>query len=881
MAQENVEFNYRNFCIGPINGTFCSIDTTNPTAILSTKNNTGGTVGTQYPLNPTIAQGTTVRSIEYTGPRYLNALEIGDGLPFFTLEHDSSSQCTIKQWRLDTINGELDLYNTIVKSNTGSYRFNCYDMAVESYRTTFASSTTSGTGVIELDDVTELEAGDSLLLGPSSDTDNEYAYEYVTVTSISGSNVYITTSGVTPPIYEYVSGDATSYYKNIYLFSDTGRNGSSIQGSMYRLDPDTGTVLEVQDHGAFSGVRAAAWSPTYQAVSIVKGTNLAYWQKGASGDYQIIRSQALTNIEDDDVTVITVYDLAFDVNAVYRLQLKKTMVDDDGNKTTYDWSTYNYHQDTINPYTKSVVISTDPDGIVLNDESVTLNVTVRDQFGVVLNGILVDFDKTSGDSSGYFTPLNGQVYTNASGIASVLYTTGYYDPFTGGDDTEDIVIKATADGASSMTGSEYVVDGLEMLFLRKMTTNLYSLTQKPTLSGSWPTEGSELYSQMYLEQWNDEDEMQIDTYIRSLSKFQFPGGHWTESGAPSDDATTIIQLESFTSDQYITQIEPEVTAQVYIEQLKQKYNDLQVSQTYVSRHVLGDESDTVEIDQFRFIEDAIPGFFSYKNPVGTNIWIRLRPFAFSLDQSTLVFKVREISYAGDTGYVDVTSSCSVFTFDAGGGLLGLDITYNPPNDFHHNAIVYVSIVVYDMAPTPNVILTDYWFRIIPDYRAPYIENESPERGEEDVSVSTNISFDILDAGVGVDLSTLEFYVNNRIVTPLTSPIAGGYHVSYNPSSNFYYGQTCEITVKVRDGSDNANLLYDMWRFYCEGSTGPWIDSDSFYPRNCSKGMPRKVKDISFNVYGIDGTGVDRESIMVTIGGKTRDVKIIPIVYRID
>jgi len=368
--------------------------------------------------------------------------------------------------------------------------------------------------------------------------------------------------------------------------------------------------------------------------------------------------------------------------------------------------------------------------------------------------------------------------------------------------------------------------------------------------------------------------------MKQLSKFQFPGGSWKGSQPPTDYAATIRQLEEFEAEKYICQLE-KVDVETSIFQDKERSNDLQVSQTFISRHLTSGHKDNVNINQFRFIEDAIPAFWSEKNPVNTNIWIRLRPFAFDLDQTTLIFRVREISYAGDTGYIDVTSSCVVSTFDAGGGLDGLDILYNPAQNFHHNGVVYVDIEVYDKAATPNIILVDYWFKIIPDYKAPYITNESPAREEEDVTVDTNISFDILDAGVGVNIDTLEFYINNRRIDHTVSVISGGYHVSYDPSRDFYYGQTVEITVKIEDASDYQNVLYDMWRFYITGSTGPWFDRGSFYPKACARGVYRKLTGISFNVYGINDTGVDRESILVTIGGKYREVTTTPIIYTIE
>ncbi len=115
MAYENVQFAYSNFCFGALAGTFCSADTTNATAVLRTRNDTGANVGTQYTFNPTITQGTMVGALDYTGPRSLGASQMKDGLPFFTLERTSSSSCTIKHWRLDVINGQVDLYNTITK----------------------------------------------------------------------------------------------------------------------------------------------------------------------------------------------------------------------------------------------------------------------------------------------------------------------------------------------------------------------------------------------------------------------------------------------------------------------------------------------------------------------------------------------------------------------------------------------------------------------------------------------------------------------------------------------------------------------------------------------------------------------------------------------
>jgi len=860
MAYENVEFQQQNFCIAPRTGEFCSIDHTQGTnGILQVKNDSG-TLQKTYSLDTAINE---VYALEYVGPRNLSLSfnQLGDELPFFTLEHVSDSTVRIRRWKLNNTFSSLVLDDTIDLSNTGQYRFNSYTMAVEHYETEFDQATTTGTGRIKLTTYSGIEAGDVLLLGPSGDTDNLYSFEYVEVTSISGGWVYITASGITPPKYEYTAGDSVTYWKDVYLFSDDGFNGNSNYGSYYRVNINTGTVMSGVQNAVFNNVRAASWSRDYQSVGFVNGSVLLYYnlQKG-----QFSKAQCLHNIESDEMTIIPVYDIAFDNNVIYCLQRKITLVDDDGNKSTTSWSTYNYQKDSISPYTYSIAVSADPDGIVLNDQQVIIKVVVRDQFGVGLNNKTVYFYDSP--DVGLFSSA-GQVTTNADGEASITYDVNYFNPEGSDDDSIFITIKAKTDGASSFTGSQYVWSSLDLLLLKRFTIELQELIQKR----------DEYELNTHIRQL-----LGLDTaiYLKCLSRFQFPGGHWGGTSAPADTTTLIKQLEDFDSFDYIQQLQPEVDLDMYIQQLASKTNDFQLSQLYVSRHKSSGHKDTAQIDQFRFIEDAVPAFWSEKNPVNTNIYIRLRPFAFSLNQSTLKFKVRELSYTGDTDYIDVTSSCAISTFDAGGGLLGLDILYDPSTDFHHNAIVYVSIEVYDTAPLPNIILTDYWFKIIPDYKSPYVINELPAREEYDVPIDSDVSFDIMDAGVGVNIDTLELYVNNVGVNYIATTISGGYHISYTNNSKFSYGETVEVSLIVQDKSINKNTLFDGWRFYCISSSGPWIDEESFVPDPCSKGVPRKISEVSANVYAVDGTGIDKDSILVKIGGRDRKVQIIPIIYRL-
>ena len=845
MAHENIKISYSNFCLSPRTDEFGSIDHDNNKFYIKSS---AGVLNHTYDLSDNISE---IKSLSYTGPRNLGLSfsQLGNELPFFTFEYNTSTQGAIKRWKLNSTNSKLNLQSTInLPSHNGA-------AVIENYETTFDQATSTGTGRIKITTYSGVESGDVLLLGPSGDVDNLYAFEYVNVTSVSGGWVYITCASGVPPKNEYIAGDAISYWKNAYVFSDDGK--------LYEVNINNGTYSNVDSSGIYSNVQAASWSRDYQAPAFVKETNLLYLN---IDNFQIIRSQALRNVENDRSTVIPIYDLIFDNNNIYRLQKKTTLSDDNGVQSTYSWSTYNYQLDQIASYTKSVALYTIQDGIILNDESIIVKVIVRDQFGVGLINRNVKF--YDAPDFGYLTPLNGEVTTDANGVASITYTTNYINPEGDPPDVEYITISARADGSSTTTnGSQYVWDDLEVLFYKRFRHDIY-LNQKLDSKSI----------DIYLTQLEDKS---INIYLKSLSKFQFPGGHWVGSGAPSDSTKTIIQLEEFTSQDAITQLDNDFEIESAIEQIAEKENDLQLSQLYISRHHSVGNSDTASINQFRFIEDAIPSFWSEKNSINTNIWIRLRPFAFNLNKSSAVFKVREVSQFGDSGYVDVTSLCVISTFDAGGGSLGLDILYNPHNDFHHNSIVYVSIEVYDTAPNPNIILTDYWFKVIPDYKSPYIINESPSREEEDVSIDTNISFDVLDAGVGVDIDSLELYINNRYKVPSISSIPGGYHVEYTTTEKFNYGQTVSVSVNVTDLSDAHNVLHDLWRFYCDGSEGPWIDTSSIYPKNCSKGIKRNFTGISENVYAVNDTGLDKDSILVTIGGKERNVLITPIIYRLD
>jgi hypothetical protein len=356
-------------------------------------------------------------------------------------------------------------------------------------------------------------------------------------------------------------------------------------------------------------------------------------------------------------------------------------------------------------------------------------------------------------------------------------------------------------------------------------------------------------------------------------------------------------------------------------QIKESVNDLQMSQLNLSKHsywVDGqhtlDLKTNVRLDQFIFVQDAIPTFWSEKNPRETYIWIRMRPYAVSLNGDTLKFYVREVYTIDDrhydTGYYNLldlygppaefedslnpAAGCKLNRpictqyFDAGGGALGLEFLYIPPKIFHHNSLVFVHIEIYDTAAEPNYIYTDYWFKVIPDYKSPYLENEDPGREEDQVALDTKLYFEVKDDGEGVDIDTLEVFINSRIVFNAMQPSNSNaviekvnlnhYKVTIDLPYDLQYGKEYSVGVRVKDISENKNMLRDSYRFYTRHSEIPWFTD--FDPKICKKGMPR-FTDVSFLALGA-GDGVDVETLRLQVHGKdvTKNSKITPVIYRV-
>lgn len=932
MAHENIRLVQSNFCLGPQSGTICTIDMTNPQTVLRIKA-LGGSNIIDLSLSSNILNS-NVR-LEYAGPS--NLTEVRDDLIFFTFEKVSDSVCMIKRWETRLAYRELLLKEEIVKYTTGDERYNAIDFAVEYYHRKFIRPNEYD-NFLDMDNVENIKTGTRLFIGPSTDTTNEGATEAAVVTHIinyiNGKRVYLSA----PLQYQYAIDDLVTFYSHVYIYSSEGYANDNTKGTLFKLDAYTWNTTEIDTKSIYKRVTASRWCMMAGSIASIIGTNILFVKPYDS--YLNWQSLFMSNVEEDNNTIFPVYDIIFDNYSIYKLQKKITLKANDGERTTYIWESYNFQADSLLPYSNSVVTWLDQSIIAGYHINVDINVQVRDQYHVGLRDVYVNFYK-EGDQGALFDPLSGVLTTDLNGKSIMNYRSGStYDGHTlitarstGSSLSTGSGYTWTSNNIISHPNTNPVI---KLMFQFKSFSSVFGnlkllwaafrrINRVSAWEIYWQLPAISIFGKSFFTSpggdWGDKTNIDIGMHflpLKSVLKYlpmlyrgeniqtDSPRGGpgygfsiWDTAGwAGGTICNRITLLDNFDSENVIACLTDFLiyrravnSFEVYPPFVRVKQPDetcrLQISQLKLSLHthwldgVAYDSLLTrVKVNQFIFVEDAIPKFWSEKNPIDTNIWIRLRPFAFSLNNSTLRMWVRERSYEGDTGYYEVTNSLSLVNFDAGGGMLGIEALYNPPQDFLYSSLIFVRIEVYDRAYIPNFIYTEYWFKITPDYKAPYLINLSPDREEIDVAVDTTIHFEIIDEGTGIDIESLECLINSVRMDKdyLNIEIVSAYHIKidYTPEKNLFFSKDYKISVKAQDTSPQTNRMNDSYTFYTADSTGVLIIDPN--PGVCKSAM-RRFQDVSVKILA-DGNGIDVDSIRMQVFNKDVHPRIVPIIYRI-
>lgn len=160
-----------------------------------------------------------------------------------------------------------------------------------------------------------------------------------------------------------------------------------------------------------------------------------------------------------------------------------------------------------------------------------------------------------------------------------------------------------------------------------------------------------------------------------------------------------------------------------------------------------------------------------------------------------------------------------------------------------------------------------------DNTAPVVSSLFPVPASTGVPVSTTVSFDITDAGAGVDLTSLDIIIAAQpaIVNGLFAPgfsgsisaISGGYSVSITIGSAFSYNETVVISYYVQDLAAIFNATSGSWSFTIEDdTTAPVIDG--LTPADGATSVA-VTTSVSFDATDPD-SGVSPGSLNLTIGG---------------
>jgi len=920
----NIEAEEPTFCVGPQAGTYCTVDSYELIPVMRVKNFDGDLIRNyEFVPNNIISAPTanypysTVLGLKYIGP--IDLAYFYTGAQFFTFEKTFSAayqyldkntgtyttrpyseSFIIRRWAIDQTVFTLNFQEAWYRNSTSSDFFDCYDFALENYVTTFASSTPAGTGYIELTTTSGIQKYDTLLLGPSTDADNTGKVEYVYVHEVVGTTVYVRTyDGTFPTQYEYVIGNPVTRLGNFFVFSDPRPlviedkvdSYEHDYGYMYELDlSDFAEILNKDLSGAYKGVYGATWNSLYGMPTFTR------WNNVLSVDLtnnQIFKPQTLHNI-DSTGAAFPAYGIEIVSYDVLLLQNKAFVNSDAGVQSYVSFSSYNIILDSLLPYTFNVDVTSEYQTLFRNDLT-TIYIKVRDQFGVGLLGKNVYVYDSGGDPDSTLDPPSGYVVTDADGYCSVLYRSGFN--FTG-----ESTVSVRSDGGNTVHGSAYVWG-----YVSINTYHEYEVS--PTIITQHSFEDVDFRTWIV-----GLEDVEESFKTHEIPPLCFPRPSYGSCPNPIIDGTIksqyqtvpMILLLSFPvhgagrrhfDEEYDLGLLPILCSynEMHIEQFTINpfncklpcYTDpdstWMLDQLICSRHLVGLNISSTTVDQYVFVQDARPAFFSYKNTTDTDYWIRLRPFAFSLNLSTLSIKLREVNqgFGIDTGWYEIVPLGTASNFDAGGGVVGVDFIHQPSNPFRNKSIVYVYVEIYDFAPIPNLLQVEYWFEIIDDYRKPYIFDRVPDDGDVSVPTNTSVTFKIGDWGAGVNINTMEFFVNNSLVQH--SYIAldeHSYYVEYLPLYDFKFGDTVYVYVRAIDLATNENVMVDSWRFYTSKSTGPWFDFSSFRPLPCRRGISRVNTLIRFRVYGIDGHGLDISTLNVQVRGVESDFTVVPIIYRI-
>lgn len=265
---------------------------------------------------------------------------------------------------------------------------------------------------------------------------------------------------------------------------------------------------------------------------------------------------------------------------------------------------------------------------------------------------------------------------------------------------------------------------------------------------------------------------------------------------------------------------------------------------------------------FRTFSDPIAPSLTNVTPGNNQREVSLQPeITFTArDAYDVAFELTNVTLNGDPAITngEVQSGFTMELSRVSGGTLGVNpgdgyavlLRLDEPLDYNKTVVLNISILDRSEGNERNRDIT--WFTVSP---APPLVDISPQDGETDVPVGTNISFDIIDDGYGVDISTLNAIIdevsaiNNNVFqspryTGTVDALIDGYRYAGEIDPRFLLaGSTVHrVTVRVAEPI-SGNIGSSVVNFTTEA---PPENPETIYVGNQDGVQYILSEDIGFN-----------------------------------
>ncbi len=212
------------------------------------------------------------------------------------------------------------------------------------------------------------------------------------------------------------------------------------------------------------------------------------------------------------------------------------------------------------------------------------------------------------------------------------------------------------------------------------------------------------------------------------------------------------------------------------------------------------------------------------------------------------------------------------------------IRYTPDEAFDFGEKVGVLIQIEDLAPIPNKMHPFLWqFKILRDWEPPFVSDQYPAPNALNIPPNTKIQFFVRDQLAGVDLNSVELYVDSLKQVYQASGDSSAYKIVSYPILPWDQSKKVRIWVEASDLYRPANVMKRVsWQF----TTTPRVDSippyttDHFPARgahNVTPGLPVMLR-IKDDLSGVDKFSIqmkiNKQLVSPAISGNEKDYQLI-------